>query len=117
MPMLTDELLRSAEPLLEEYRAALFDVGEYGCAMLEHRLRAVWAVGYQSIGSLMIDLSEHGRYQEVAAFYMEYSDPTGVTAEFKAALARLYGVRSYDHSRNREARRIQFWETAFAGND
>ena len=62
----------------------------------------------------MIGLLKHGRYQEVAAHYMEtMNGNVGVVSEFQQPLADLYGVRSWYHSPDRDAKRAAYWAAAF----
>jgi hypothetical protein len=61
-----------------------------------------------------IELADNGRFQEVAAYFIEHSNAPGPVAEFKPVLARLYGVKSYDHDVEMELKRDQFWQRAFA---
>ncbi len=112
MARLNDEMLRLANPILERYRAALFEHRKFDAGAFEKELRDIWNTGYRSMKDFAMAMSEHGRYQEVAAYYMEHSNPSGVISEFKPCLARLYGIRSY-HSPDRDANRDQFWRKAF----
>ncbi len=69
MPRLNDEMLRLAEPILEKYRNALFERHGFDPHAFEMELRDIWITGYRSMKDFAIAMSEHGRYQEVAAFY------------------------------------------------
>jgi hypothetical protein len=62
-------------------------------------------------------MARHGRFQEVAAYYMEHSNAPGPVREFKTALAAIYGVKSYDYAPDLELKRDQFWHRAFAGEN
>jgi hypothetical protein len=115
MPELTDEAVSKAASMLERHREQLFSKRSLSVAELERDLRSVWSTGYQELKRLMIGLAEHGRYQEVAAYYMEHANASGVVTEFQAPLAKLYGVKTYHYSPELELMRDQFWARAFAG--
>ncbi len=115
MANLTPQRLTRAADILERYRSALFTGRKYDTGQFEHELRDLWTVGYQELKGIMIDLAGHGRFQEVAAYYMEHSNAPGVVSEFQRPLTELYGVRSYHHSPDFEEKKAAFWERAFAG--
>jgi hypothetical protein len=109
---LNDELLREAEPILERYREMLLKTRAFQAHSLEHELRALWSVGYQGLKPLIYTMAQHGRYQEVAAYYMEHSNGVGVVSEFKPHLAALYGVKWY-HAPDCTQKRRAFWSRVF----
>lgn len=111
-----DDMIRTVYPVLERYRTALFRSHGFDAGSLERELRDAWDTGYKDLKWLMCALAEHGRYQEVAAYYMEHSNAPGVVMEFQGPLAALYGVKSFHHSVDVELKKDQFWERAFAAN-
>ncbi|HMP03888.1 MAG TPA: hypothetical protein PKD86_09350 [Gemmatales bacterium] len=113
MPKLNDDMLRRASPILEKYRTTLFQHRRFDAHSFEMELRDIWSTGYRSMKDFALAMSEHGRYQEVAAYYMEHSNAPGVVSEFKPCLAKLYGIASYDHATDRESKRCEFWRRAF----
>lgn len=109
MYRLTEKRLARAEGILEKYRAELFAKRSFSAQSFERELCELWQVGYQQMKSIARDMLTKERYREVAAYYMEHSNPgTGVAAEFKLPLASLYGVRPYD-APEREEMRKKFW--------
>ena len=109
MYRLTEKRLARAEGILEKYRAELFAKRSFSAESFERELRELWKVGYQQMKSIARDMLNKERYREVAAYYMEHSNPgTGVAAEFRLPLASLYGIRSY-HAPEREQMRTKFW--------
>jgi hypothetical protein len=113
MTKLSDETLRLALPILERYRTVLLTSRRFDVGSFESELRGVWSIGYKTLKDFVIDMSEHGRFQEVAAYYMEHSNAPGVISEFKPCLARLYGLKTYHHSPDFELLKNQFWARAF----
>ena len=113
MPTLNDDMLQLACPILEKYRALLLQHRRFDAHAFEHELRHVWSNGYRSLKDFMKALAQHGRFQEVAAYYMEHSNAAGVVSEFKPCLAALYGVKSYNHDPDLELKRDQFWRRTF----
>lgn len=113
MYRLTEKRLARAEGILEKYRAELFAKRSFDALIFERELRELWKVGYQEMKSIAGDMLKNERYHEVAAYYMEHSNPgAGVAAEFKLPLASLYGVRSFD-APEREEMRKRFWTNVF----
>lgn len=114
MHRLTERRLASAQAILERYRADLFDRHSFNAQSFERELRELWKLGYHEMKSIARDMLKNKRYREVAAYYMEYSNPgTGVAAEFKLPLASLYGIKSYD-APEREEMRKKFWAGVYA---
>ena len=112
MPSLNDDLLRIAAPILEKYRAQLFSHRRFDTHSFEHDLRECWGAGYRTMKDYVVAMSGHGRFQEVAAYYMEHSAAPGVVTEFQPHLAVLYGVKYY-HTPDIEWLRDQYWRRAF----
>ncbi|MGI6353818.1 MAG: hypothetical protein ACOX6W_01770 [Lentisphaeria bacterium] len=108
---LTEKRLQKATPILEEGFAFL--VKTKGEAFLprsfEYALRDCWNIGYQELKSIMLDMLRHDKYKYLAVRYMEFCDGTGVKSEFKQSLARLHGVKGYDHLTYNMDRK-PFWE-------
>lgn len=103
----------SAQPILENYRAKLFANRSFDAQAFERELRDLWKTGYQEMKSISLDMLKNERYREVAAYYMEHSNAgTGVAAEFKLALASLYGVKSF-HAAECDDMRERFWTRVF----
>lgn len=78
----------------------------------EGELRELWDLGYQEIKGVIVDLSEHGRCEQVAAYYMQHSNAPGPVFEFKRRLAELYGIKRYD-SEERVAKQNEYWNQVF----
>lgn len=116
MYRLTQRRLAAVEPVLEEYRAELFDRHSFDARSLESELRGAWGLGYQELKGIMCDMLKRARYREVAAYYMEHSSSTGVVLEFQQPLARLYGVEWY-HAPEREEKRSKFWLDVLPGSE
>lgn len=105
MYKLTENRLRAAHAILEKYRDALYETQGIRCMDFEHELRDCWGVGYQSLKDIIIDLSKLDRYEHLAAYYMQFQNPTGVVSEFQGRLAEIYGSR---HATDADA----YWERA-----
>ncbi len=113
MYRLTEKRLASAEAILGKYRAELFANRCFNAQIFERELRDLWQTGYQEMKSIALQLLKNERYREVAVYYMEHSNPgTGVAAEFKRALASLYGMESF-HAVERDEMRKKFWASVF----
>jgi hypothetical protein len=113
MYRLTDKRLQKAQPILDKYRADLFTARSFAVRGLERELRDTWSLGYQELKDIIRELLKNDRYREVAAYYMERSNPVGVVSEFQQPLAYLYGLKWF-HAPEREGKRAAFWERVFA---
>jgi hypothetical protein len=113
MHRLTQRRLADVQPVLEEYRAELFNRRSFDARSLESELCLAWRLGYQELKSIMWDMVKLARYREVAAYYMEHSSSTGVVVEFWEPLARLYGIEWY-HAPERQEKRKKYWDEVFA---
>jgi hypothetical protein len=111
MANLTQRRFEKAKPLLDKYREQLHSTGHTSAEDLEHELRECWGVGYQELKQIIIDLSKRDHYRYLAACYMENSNAPCVIEEFKAVLAAMYGIKSYDHAPDREEKQRAFWQT------
>lgn len=115
MARLTARRLSAATDILERYRALLFGRRWFHTGDFQAELRLRWGLDGQELKGAVNDLAAHGRFQEVAAFFMEHGDTAGVAVEFQSVLAELYGVKRY-HAPERGARRDEFWKRAFEGS-
>ena len=113
MSKLNDERLQEAKEILERYRDTLLKIHTFDARSLERELRKLWNVGYQELKPLIYAMAQHGRYQEVAAYYMEHSNAPGVVSEFKPHLAALYSMKSYNAA-DRAEKQKAFWDRVFA---
>ncbi len=116
MYRLTEIRLASAQAILEQHRAELFERHCFDTHSFERELRDTWSLGYRELKDIMCDMLKHERYREVAAFYMEHSNAPVVVSEFKQPLASLYGVRSY-HAAECEEMRRKFWAGVFGATN
>ena len=114
---LTDARLAKMEPIIEKYRAQLFAQRGYEAHSIERELKDLFDISYQGVKPLMLGLAKHGRYVELAAWYMEHSNlgPDRVVVEFQDTLAKLYGIRWY-HAADRAEKRAAYWEGVFGGD-
>jgi hypothetical protein len=109
MAKLTEKRLADAAEVLEKYRNWLQQNGEIYCPQFEKELRDCWDTGYQTIKTLILELSEIRRFRFLAAYYMEHIYPGGPASEFKGRLAEMYGVPSYHYSQAMTEKREAFW--------
>jgi len=112
MATLTEARLKRIQPLLDLYRAELSRTQNLNTGQFETDLKDALKLGYQELKGIILDLAKRGNYVLLAARYMEGGCP-GVVSEFKATLARLYGIDHYD-SDDREVKQREFWARAFA---
>jgi hypothetical protein len=110
MYRLTERRFARAKPILDKYRERLHTAGDISAGELERELRDCWGVGYQALKGIIEDLAKRNHYRYLAAYYMEHSSAPGVVSEFKPVLAKMYGIRSYGHSPDRESKREAFWQ-------
>ena len=110
MASLTQRRFEKAKHILDKYHKQLHETGQYSTSAFEKELRDCWGIGYQELKAVIIDLSKKETYRYLAARYMESGCP-GVVMEFKRTLAEMYGIKSYDHSPDREEKRKAFWQT------
>ncbi len=115
MYRLTEHRKEKARDVLDRYTRQLHDTRSIAVVRLELELRQVWGVGYQTLKHILIDiLANHPEYAHLAAYYMEYSNASGVVSEFQRPLAKLYGLSSWYYDGEKETKRTAFWENAFA---
>jgi hypothetical protein len=109
MTKTTEKRFDAATDIFEKYRKHLQKSGSMSTAAFEKELRDLWEVGYQTIKSLVLELSKIRRYRYIAAYYMEHIYPGGPAAEFKSRLAKMYGASSYHYSKAMTEKREAFW--------
>jgi hypothetical protein len=108
MYRLTERRFIKAKPILDHFRKQLHSTGWMSASDLEMELRKCWKIGYRELKNIIIELSKQSYYRHLAVAYMESNGP-GPVMEFKRTLAKIYGIKSYDHSPNRESKRDTFW--------
>ncbi len=113
MAELTEKQFDDAKSTIEQYREKLSKVKQFDARSFERDLRKIWDLGHQEVKGLIVELSHHGRCEQVAAYYMEHSNAPGVVIEFQRRLAELYGISSYQSS-DRVSKQNEYWERAFA---
>lgn len=112
MYRLTEKRFRDAGDILKRYREQLFRAKRFDVGSFERELRDLWDVGYQELKSIVRDMANHGRCEELAVYYMENSNSSvGVVMEFQAPLAKIYGITHY-HAKDREQRQREYWARA-----
>lgn len=116
MYRLTDKRFESARPIFEKYRSILFRNQAFDTQQFEHELRKCWDLGYRELKDILIALAKNEAFVGVAAYYMEHSNAPGPCSEFKAPLAKLYGVTSYDNTPNLAQARDLFWQKHYRDN-
>jgi hypothetical protein len=109
MYRLTERRFTKAKPILDQYRKQLHDTGSILTRDFEMELRKCWKIGYQELKSIIIELSKQNRYRYLAARYME-SGSSGVVTEFQSTLAKMYGIKSFYHSPEKDSKRQAFWK-------
>ncbi len=110
---LTARRLDAIRDVLEKYSRQLQADRDFNCDLLETELRDRLEAGYKDIKGLMEDLLSVPFAKYVAVFYMENSNPMGVSVEFQAPLAQVYGISHYGDNRRDEARE-NLWQTYFS---
>ena len=125
MSRLTEELLADARPILDRYRDRLRRDRSFSAHALERELSEGLRIGYREVAGVVVGLFQLPDYRLVAVYYAESIGkgnlgPDGLTldepdiaAEFRVALARVYGVESHDAVDLGQAR-AEFWRQAFA---
>lgn len=115
MYRLTEPRKAKAREVLDHYTRQLHDRHAMAEMQLEHELRHIWGLGYQTLKDIMIDIAaNHSEYAHLAAYYMEHSNALGVVSEFQEPLAKLYGLTSWYDDDQKEAKRAAYWNDAFA---
>jgi len=114
MYRLTKHRKAKARDVLDRYTRQLHDTRSME-GRLELELRQLWGLGYQALKFIMIDIVvNHPEYAHLAAYYMEHSNPAGVVTEFQRPLARLYGLTSWHYDDEKDDKRAEYWQNAFA---
>jgi hypothetical protein len=113
MSEITVAQFEQATDLIEKYRTWLFKTKWIDVHAFERELRELWDLGYQDIKPLIEELSNHGRCEQVAVYYMEHSNGGRVVSEFQGRLAEVYGIDWY-YSDDRLAKQAAYWERTFA---
>lgn len=115
MNELTPDRKEIAKDILARYTIALHNNRRISVTPFELELRQVWNMGYSEIKDVMIDIiKNHSEYTHLSAYYMENSNPVGVVAEFQQPLTELYGLSSWYYDADKESKRNEFWNNAFA---
>lgn len=113
MPHVTARRLQKIQPILVKYREELIEKQRFNARAFESELRDTLNFQYTSIKTFVPELCKYPEHLHVAAYYLEHATSPGPISEFKVALAKVYGVRSY-HGEKADAARKLFWGDFFA---
>jgi hypothetical protein len=93
MYKLTERRLAKAKHILDAAAAELEKDRDLNTGGLEMQLRECWDLGYQELKDIFCQMLEMKDYQNLAAFYMQFSNDMGVVSEFQRPLRKFYGVK------------------------
>ena len=127
----TAERVEHAAPILDRYNEQLHRDGEINSVALELELREAWCVGYQALKTIMIALMQYPKYEHLAAYYGEFSNPAMmsesegafytlephemcVISDFEQPLAEVYGASTWHHDHTLKSKREEYWQHVVA---
>lgn len=84
MYRLTARRLQNATGILEKYMTILSKKPSFNAMQFEHELRQCWGLGRRELRDIMKDVLKNGRYRNVAIYYIEHGNDTGVVSEFRS---------------------------------
>jgi hypothetical protein len=113
MYKLTERRLAKAVDILNAAAADLANKKHINTSTLEMQLRDCWDLGYQELKDIFCQMLKMDEYQNLAAFYMQFSNTTGVVSEFQMPLCDFYGIDQVP----RDISFQQFWKLLTARSE
>lgn len=113
MYKLTERRLTKARSILDEANADLKRSHHINTSSFEMELRDCWELGYQELKDIFCQMLKMEEFQNLAAFYMQFSNATGVVSEFQRPLCDFYGVDQVP----RDISFQQFWKLVAARSE